>query len=232
MSTKREEKALQRRVLHDLISRGGFWSTPEPSPCRGIPDIIGCYRGSFVTIELKRERSCDTSPDQDTVHPLIEQAGGICNVCTSAWEVMAIIDAIDGELDDPEGKCCPVTPAGVVERLHAQAPERDKQRWYSDISRLLGFRVLDCLVATSANGSAEYELVAETGEQVRLSGLFVSAMGPGYRGRNSLEAYYCIRAAVLEAIPTATIASVHDPAFCPVIWDITKYVSAHQEGAV
>lgn len=49
------ERALQSKVLKYLRKVGGVWINKSPSPWdkEGISDILGCYAGRFVAIELK-----------------------------------------------------------------------------------------------------------------------------------------------------------------------------------
>lgn len=55
----------------------------------GLPDIIGCYEGFFLGLEVKHpETRGNTSPRQDYVMSKIREAGGLAQVvCTpeEAW---------------------------------------------------------------------------------------------------------------------------------------------------
>lgn len=54
---KNPETRYQERVLEYLNSEvGGYWVKIHASSyqTRGKPDIIGCYKGRFIGIELKR----------------------------------------------------------------------------------------------------------------------------------------------------------------------------------
>ena len=58
---------------------------------RGIPDIIGCYKGRFFAIEVKSEEG-KVSPWQARVLALIAKAGGIALVARGAEEVIYKFD--------------------------------------------------------------------------------------------------------------------------------------------
>lgn len=49
------ERDLQAKVLKKLRALGGFWINKSPSPwdAEGISDILGCFDGRFIAIELK-----------------------------------------------------------------------------------------------------------------------------------------------------------------------------------
>lgn len=52
---KGPESQLKDRVLKALEKHGGYWfkTHGDRFTGRGIPDIVGCYKGHFVGIELK-----------------------------------------------------------------------------------------------------------------------------------------------------------------------------------
>ena len=78
-NTKRSvsEKSFQSRVLRDLGRIEGLYVfKKEAAAIRGLPDIIGCFRGRFFAWELKREGG-RVSALQTYNLDLINQAGGI-----------------------------------------------------------------------------------------------------------------------------------------------------------
>jgi hypothetical protein len=55
----------------------------------GLPDLIGCYRGRFFALEVKRpEQRGNTSRRQEYVMGLISRAGGLAQVVTSPAEAV------------------------------------------------------------------------------------------------------------------------------------------------
>ncbi len=56
----------------------------------GTPDIVMCWRGRFVCIELKAGRG-RLSPAQRETHDAITLAGGIVTTCHSLDEVAAFL---------------------------------------------------------------------------------------------------------------------------------------------
>ncbi len=82
-------KAIQRylKTLKDCFfwkEHGGMYGTA------GIPDIICCYRGKFVSFEVKTE-SGKTTPLQESAIRKIQACGGIAVVVRSVDEVKSVI---------------------------------------------------------------------------------------------------------------------------------------------
>lgn len=59
----------------------------------GVPDILACYKGHFIGIEVKNEKG-KTSPLQDYNLEEIKKAGGISLVARSVEDVKEVIDNI------------------------------------------------------------------------------------------------------------------------------------------
>lgn len=96
------EKALQAKVLKKLRAEfGGVWVNKSPSPwdSQGIADIIGCVRGRFIAIELKRP-GLDawknmTDPQHRFCTKVLDNDGIF--VAASSWEEVRRILAINLE---------------------------------------------------------------------------------------------------------------------------------------
>lgn len=59
----------------------------------GIPDLIVCYRGRFIALEVKTDRGKTTVLQEVTIRKIIK-AGGYAKVVRSVDEVRAVIDAL------------------------------------------------------------------------------------------------------------------------------------------
>lgn len=91
------------KILSALKSKGGFWFKVHGSAFQraGIPDIVGCYRGQFVALEVKTPKDVDKVSEVQKVMMLrIERAGGISKVVTSAEAAREVTDMIDQQLDN------------------------------------------------------------------------------------------------------------------------------------
>jgi Holliday junction resolvase len=73
---------------------GGYFKTGK----RGCPDIICCYRGFFVGIEVKAEKGKQSQEQKDT-EKQIKQIGGYYFVARSVDDVKINIDLIDKQID-------------------------------------------------------------------------------------------------------------------------------------
>ena len=82
------EKELQNKVLRDLrkIPDTWFFKTNDIF-VNGIPDIIGCHKGTFFALELKREKNSKTSLLQHyTIRKINEAKGYATIVKPSTWD--------------------------------------------------------------------------------------------------------------------------------------------------
>lgn len=91
------EKAIVKKTLAKLRSRGGFWFKIHGSPMQmaGLPDIIGCYRGRFVCFEVKRDEHGRATPLQEYMMKKVRTAGGVAVLTYTAEMALAILDRID-----------------------------------------------------------------------------------------------------------------------------------------
>lgn len=65
---------------------------------KGSADIIGCYRGHFIAIEVKRQKpKGKTTPEQDRFLQSIRDCGGYAIVAYSVDDAQALIARINKE---------------------------------------------------------------------------------------------------------------------------------------
>ncbi len=105
------EQSLQRTVADYLAlcvpppPSGPWWTAVNPIPAKsraaagiskamglkaGTPDIVMCWRGRLVGIELKAGRG-QVSPAQLEAHDAITLAGGVVTTCRTLDEVAAFL---------------------------------------------------------------------------------------------------------------------------------------------
>lgn len=89
------EKIIENKIKTYLKSKGAYYFKHHGGQFSqvGVPDIIACYKGRFIAIEVKNETG-KTSPLQDINLKMINDAGGIAIVARSVEEVKDIIDKI------------------------------------------------------------------------------------------------------------------------------------------
>ena len=87
------EKAIENRIKAYLKSIGAYYFKHHGNQFSqvGVPDIVACYKGRFIGIEVKNETG-KTSPLQDINLKMINEAGGIGIVARSVEDVRKIID--------------------------------------------------------------------------------------------------------------------------------------------
>lgn len=89
------EKNIENKIKNYLKSIGAYYVKYHGNQFSqvGVPDILVCYKGKFIGIEVKNEKG-KTSPLQDINLKQIKQAGGISLVARSVEDVSEIIDNI------------------------------------------------------------------------------------------------------------------------------------------
>lgn len=96
------ETRLTNRILKELRLEGGFWFKVHGGPMQesGIPDIIGCYMGRFVALEVKLPNSdSKLSLRQRAKLHSIRHSGGYPYVVRSTLDALRVTSAIRKELD-------------------------------------------------------------------------------------------------------------------------------------
>lgn len=86
-----------QKVLEELGARSfKIVGSDEGFQEVGIPDLLVCYRGFFIGLEVKQPGAeKDVSPRQSLVLKQIEEAGGIARVVSSVAQVRRILANVD-----------------------------------------------------------------------------------------------------------------------------------------
>lgn len=94
------EARLGASIRKACAARGAFIFKIHggPTMMAGLPDLIACYRGIFLGIEVKMPGN-KPSAIQLRRHDEIVQANGAVIVAYSVQDVMTCLDALDAELD-------------------------------------------------------------------------------------------------------------------------------------
>jgi len=82
------EKSIRQQVVGHLKAVPGLWFTSvvgTPYGQRGVPDILGCYKGFFFGMEIKKPGG-KLTPLQQHAAKLIMEAGGVWACVSSAKE--------------------------------------------------------------------------------------------------------------------------------------------------
>ena len=87
---------LATRVNSGAIKTGDRFFRLNSSP--GCSDILCCYRGAYIALEVKRPGKKAT-PKQEGFLAAVRKAGGIGAVVTSVGDVERILDDVDAGAD-------------------------------------------------------------------------------------------------------------------------------------
>lgn len=92
---KNPETLFQDKVLRYLKEVGGYWVKIHVSSftSKGVPDIVGCYKGKFIAFELKRpDGKGRLSKLQEYNIELINLAGGYATSINSLEEMKELFE--------------------------------------------------------------------------------------------------------------------------------------------
>lgn len=76
----RSETAFKEKVLKDLRAEGAWPEKIQQVSKRGTPDILCCWNGRFVALELKRDEKAKVAKLQLVKLEDIREAGGIAEL--------------------------------------------------------------------------------------------------------------------------------------------------------
>lgn len=90
------EYRIVQNVKKLIKSRGGWCVKIHGGPYQdaGTPDILVCYKGHFIAVEVKTARGV-ARPEQRVVQQAITRAGGYALITHRIGEVADVLDAID-----------------------------------------------------------------------------------------------------------------------------------------
>ena len=88
------ESAITKRILRALREDEGFWVKIHGGPHQttGLPDIVGCRRGTFYGLEVKRPSTKeDVTARQAEILAEIGRSGGLVSVVSSVEEALKFV---------------------------------------------------------------------------------------------------------------------------------------------
>lgn len=99
-----KEQAYQKKIIDFLKSKGAYVVKIISASQAGVPDVICCYRGRFVAVEVKRPETVrNVSRLQVYNLDKIQEAGGIGFVAYSKEQVAKVLEAIDEAMCSVQG---------------------------------------------------------------------------------------------------------------------------------
>lgn len=91
------EADIKKEIVAYLKSVGAWWDNPVRTGYgrRGVPDIVGCYKGNFFALEVKRDATKEATPWQKREIAAIHEANGLAAVVHCVEQVKALIEHFD-----------------------------------------------------------------------------------------------------------------------------------------
>lgn len=87
-----KEQNIQAKIKKYLESKGAYVVKVVQANKAGVPDLLACYKGKFVGLEVKTPKTLNNvSPLQAFNLSKISEAGGISYVVTSIEDVEKIL---------------------------------------------------------------------------------------------------------------------------------------------
>lgn len=88
------EKRIVTKILK-VLREDGFWIKTHGGLFQrgGLPDVLGCFKGRFIGIEVKKPGEEASEIQKYTLKEIIK-AGGIAGVATSVEEALEILNDI------------------------------------------------------------------------------------------------------------------------------------------
>jgi len=99
----KREAAIQAEILRYLRSLGFWCWAVKAAVCneRGVPDILCCYRGRFVALEVKTDGGKLSGPQRTQIQR-IRRASGRAHTVRTLQQAKEILAGIDREDSDAE----------------------------------------------------------------------------------------------------------------------------------
>lgn len=91
------EYRIVQNIKKLIRSRGGWCVKIHGGPYQdaGTPDLLACYKGRFIAIEVKTARGV-ARPEQKATQRAITASGGYAIITHLIGEVADVLDEIDG----------------------------------------------------------------------------------------------------------------------------------------
>lgn len=88
------EQDIQRKIIKYLESIGAYVVKVVSASKAGVPDILCCYNGKFIGIEVKKPEAKNTVSELQKYNlAKIEACGGLSLV---AWDLQIVKEFFDG----------------------------------------------------------------------------------------------------------------------------------------
>ena len=94
-----KEGKVQKKIIEYLTNVGAEVVKVERANKRGVSDLLVCYRGRFLAIEVKEPGKPDNTTElQDIFLGRVKKAQGYSIVATSTEEVLILLKKVDYDM--------------------------------------------------------------------------------------------------------------------------------------
>ena len=91
------ESTIQKKILRYLKEHPDVYSFKAITANRkGVPDVIVCYKGKFIGLEVKRPGGKPTKLQEHNIEQ-IKQSGGYAGIVYDVEDVKTILEEADNE---------------------------------------------------------------------------------------------------------------------------------------
>lgn len=101
-----KESDLQKRIINYLKSNRAWCTKVVAATTSGVPDILCCYKGFFIGIEVKAPgKLSNVTPLQAAVLDNITESGGIAVAVDSVGAIRDLLEDIDESIASSNRNC-------------------------------------------------------------------------------------------------------------------------------
>ena len=94
-----KESLLQGKIIKHLQGRGAYVVKVITASKAGVPDLLVCYKGKFIAIEVKAPGKLNnTSELQKYNLDLVKASGGISLVVDNFVDMIAFFNSLDNQI--------------------------------------------------------------------------------------------------------------------------------------
>lgn len=97
---KRTEDRIEKDIEQYVCERGGIAYHQNIKGRQGLSDLVACYKGYFIAIEVKRPGRSHVRVQQKLYADEVSDAGGIAMITDSLDFVAQVLDIIDNGTED------------------------------------------------------------------------------------------------------------------------------------
>jgi len=95
-----KEQDYQKKIVKYLESKGAYVVKVITASKKGVPDVLACYKGRFIAIEVKTPTTMNNASELQKYNlEKIRDAGGVAMISCEASDLDYTLKRIDDEHD-------------------------------------------------------------------------------------------------------------------------------------